>query len=75
VQERPVVVGADPLKCPDIGGKYLREVPEIPDPGVLHHLGDVVIDKSIAKSVPIDKETRRDDHYNGENPGQPRVIQ
>jgi len=54
VHEWPVVVGADALKRPDIGGKYLRDEPYLSDPGILHHLGHVVIDKPVAKGVAID---------------------
>jgi hypothetical protein len=69
MHEGPVVVGADPPKCPDIGGKYIRDEPYLPDPGVLHHLGRVVIDKPIAKGVAIDRTRHRDDDYDQEQSG------
>ena len=56
VHEWPIIVGADSLKCPDIGGKYLRDEPQLPDPGILHYLGHVVIDKSVDQCVAIDSK-------------------
>ena len=64
MHEGPVVVGADSLKRPDIGGKYLRDEPHLPDPEVLLHLGDVIIDKPVAEGVPIDSARHCNDDQN-----------
>ena len=67
VHEWPVIVGANFLKCPDIGGKYLRDEPHLPDPGILHHLGNIVIDKSITKGVARDRAGHQDEYTDQEN--------
>lgn len=61
VHKGPVIVGADSLKCPYIGGKYLLDEPRLSDPRVLHHLGDVVVDKPVTDGVAIDRTRHRYD--------------
>jgi hypothetical protein len=74
VQEGSVVVGTDPLKCPDIGGENIGNGAEIPDPGILHHLRDVVINESVAESVPIYQETHGDNDGEQGRPEQSYVT-
>jgi hypothetical protein len=69
MQKRPVIIGAYSLESPDIGGKYLGKEPEIPDPGVLHHLRDVVIDESIAKGVKVYRAGQEDRDHDQEQLG------
>lgn len=69
VHKGSVVVGAGSLKCPDIGGKYLRNEPYLPDPRVLHHLGYVIIDKPVSKGVAINCERYCDDNHDQDQSG------
>ena len=69
MQKRPVIIGAYSLECPDIGGKYLGKGLEIPDPGVLHDLGGIVIDKSVVKGVEINRARQEDSDHEQEQLG------
>jgi len=60
VHEGSVIIGVGSLKCPDTCRKYVRYESYLPDPGILHYLRDVIIDKSIEKCV---GKNTKDNYY------------
>jgi len=57
-----VIVSGLPGKSPGAGSKYGPDIVRTSDPVILHHLGDIVIDKTVPEGIQIKSDCKKRDN-------------
>lgn len=61
VHQGSVIVGSLPSKSPDALSEYGCDIVKASDPGILHHLGDIIIDKAVPEGIEVKSNCKKRD--------------